>query len=181
MTEETLSKEYFNWMCGLVCDERMPYGKLLRHLHEIEFVPSLPMDDNRATDGTDFRYRFAYEYNYHPAMIAEYIDNKPCSVLEMMVALIHRFEEQIMNNEEFGSQRQRWFMDMLTSLGLKRMTDSMYDEAHVDRVIMRFHNRDYKPNGEGGLFTVQRYRRDMRLVDIWYQMCWYLDEILERR
>lgn len=181
MAQETLSKEYFDWMCNLVCDSSMPYEKLLTRLHEIEFVPIMPMDDNRAADGVDFRYRFAYENRYHPAIIAEYIDNRPCSVLEMMVALIHRFEEQIMDNQEFGNQSQRWFMEMITSLGLKRMTDTMYDEMFVDRAIMRFHNRDYKPNGEGGLFTVQRYRRDMRLVDIWYQMCWYLDEVLERR
>lgn len=181
MTEETLNKEYFGWMCHLVCDSNLPYRKLLKRLHEIEFTPIVPMDDNRADDGINFRYRFAYENDYHPAMIAEYIDTKPCSVLEMMVALIHRFEEQIMANEDFGDQCQQWFMDMITSLGLKRMTDSMYDETYVDRVIMRFQNRDYKPNGEGGLFTVQNYRRDMRVVEIWYQMCWYLDEVLERR
>lgn len=178
MTQETLSEEYFNWMYSLVCDERMPYKKLLTHLHETEFTFTLPMDNNRAEDGVDLRYRFAYEFEYSYAMIAEYLDNKPCSVLEMMVALVQRFEEQIADNPEIGDRKKRWFMSMIHSLGLKMMTDATFDEHFVDRVIYRFLNRDYKPNGEGGLFTVHNYRRDMRLVDIWYQMCWYLDEVL---
>ena len=178
MTQEALSREYFDWMYNLVCDERMPYKKLLKRLHEIEFASILPMDDNRATDGVDLRYRFAYEKKHAYAMITDYLDNKPCSVLEMMVALAYKCEEQIMENPEFGNRTKQWFIGMVYSLGLKYMTDAGYDEGFVNRAINRFLNRDYKANGEGGLFTVHYYRRDMRLVEIWYQMCWYLDEVL---
>lgn len=178
MTQETLSKEYFDWMYGLVCDERMPYQKLLKHLHTREFTYTIPMDDNRAIDGVDLRYRFAYERNYHQVIVAEYLDDKPCSVLEMMVALVNRFEEQITYDQELGDRKKQWFMGMIRSLGLIDMTNAMFDEFYVDRVITRFLNRDYKPNGEGGLFTLHQYRRDLRLVEIWYQMCWYLDEVL---
>ena len=178
MTREVLTNEYFDWMYDLVCDRGKPYRRLLRHLHDIEFVYSIPMDDNRAMDGINLRYRFAYERNYNYAMVAEYLDNRPCSVLEMMVALVHKCEEQIMENPEFGNRTRKWFYNMLVSLGLESMTDATYNEHHVDVVIVRFLNRDYKPNGEGGLFTVENYRRDMRVVEIWYQMCWFLDEVL---
>ena len=181
MTEETLNKEYFDWMYGLVCDDRKPYQKLLARLHTIEFIYSLPMDDNRAVDGINLRYRFAYERDYHPAMIAEYLDNKPCSVLEMMVALVYRCEEQITDDPAFGDRKKQWFMSMIRSLGLIEMTNANLDEFRVDLAISRFLNREYRPNGEGGLFTVQEYRRDMRVVEIWYQMCWYLNEVLRRR
>ena len=180
MTQETLSNEYFDWMYSRVCGEDLSYTKLLKRLHETVFTYTILMDDNRASDGVNVRYQFAYENDYHPAMIAEYIDNKPCSVLEMMVSLANRCED-IMANDEFGNRTKQWFMSMIYSLGLKRMTDSMYDETFVDRAITRLLNRNYKSNGEGGLFTVERPRRDMRLVEIWYQMCWYLDEVLERR
>jgi hypothetical protein len=135
------------------------------------------MDDNRAVDGIDLRYRFAYEKHYHQAMIAEYIDVKPCSVLEMMVALAYRCEEQIMDNQEYGNRTRQWFMGMIENLGLLGMTNNAFDEFYVDRVITRLLHRDYKPNGEGGLFTVRNYRRDLRLVEIWYQMSWYLSEV----
>lgn len=181
MTQETINKEYFDWMCDLVCDRQSPYRKLVARLHELEFTYTLPMDDNRFTDGVDLRYRFAYDRDIHPAIIAEYLDNKPCSVLEMMVALINRFEEQIMDDPAIGDRKTQWFKSMLESLGLLEMTDSNFNEHKVDLAITRFLHRDYAPNGRGGLFTVENYRRDMRLVEIWYQMCWYLDEVLQRR
>ena len=44
-----------------------------------------------------------------------------------------------------------------------------------DDVIKRFLDRDYEPNGKGGLFTIKNCRQDLRKVEIWYQLCWYLD------
>ena len=38
----------------------------------------------------------------------------------------------------------------------------------------------YKRNGEGGLFTINRRGLDMRSVEIWYQMCWHLQENFRR-
>ena len=91
MTEIELNNEYFEWMCQLVCNERysrrLSYQKLLRHLHNIDFQYMLPMDGNRAEDGIDLRYRFGYEKEYEGLMIASYLDNRPCSVLEMLIAL----------------------------------------------------------------------------------------------
>jgi len=50
----------------------------------------LPMDGNRAEDGIDLRYRFGYEKEYEGSTIASYLDNSPCSVLEMLIALAFR-------------------------------------------------------------------------------------------
>lgn len=99
MTEIELNNEYFEWMCQLVCNERysrrLSYQKLLRHLHNIDFQYMLPMDGNRAEDGIDLRYRFGYEKEYEGPMIASYLDNRPCSVLEMLIALAFRCEEHM--------------------------------------------------------------------------------------
>ena len=58
------------------------------------------------------------------------------------------------------------------------MDDDNFDEELVRDRIERFMDRDYEPNGRGGLFTVRNARCDMRDVDIWYQMCMYVDNIL---
>ena len=65
---------------------------------------------------------------------------------------------------------------MIVSLGLGRMIDAKYDRKEVDYVIDRFLKRRYDRDGKGGLFTVKNPDRDMRGVDIWYQMCFYLRE-----
>ena len=182
MTELELNNEYFEWMCQLVCNERyhrrLSYRKLLNHLHQIDFQYTHPMDENRAEDGTDLRYRFGYENKYEGSMIASYLDNRPCSVLEMLIALAFRCEEHIMQDSDAGDRMGQWFWNMIVSLGLGSMSDSRYNEREVDRILDIFLNRTYDANGRGGLFTIEDCPYDLRAVDIWYQMMWYLNTIL---
>jgi len=177
MTSDILKKEYFNWMCGLVNSDRRPYKMLLRHLHHRDFYYILEMDGNRAADGVDLRYRFAYENKYEYPMVAHYLDNVECSVLEMMVALALRCEDDYTGDPEIGNRTGQWFFEMIESLGLSSMTDRRFDEEYVDKAIDIFLDREYKRNGEGGLFTIKNSHRDMRNAEIWYQMCWYLDDL----
>lgn len=182
MTQEELSNKYFEWMCQLVCSEnhskRLPYLKLLNHLNHEEFVYTIGLDGNRADDGVDLRYRFGDESGHIGAEIATCLDNRPCSILEMMVALAIRCEEHIMDDPDIGNRTGQWFWDMIDNLGLGSMNNVNFDRVYVDEVLFRFINRKYGRNGEGGLFTVKHCHRDLRSVEIWYQMCWYLDEIL---
>ena len=183
MTRNKINDEYFKWMMDLIYDKRYfkrrSYRKLMKCLHDTEFTYIIGMDGNRAADGEDLRYRFAYENSYEYAMISSYLDNRPCSVLEMLVALSIRCEEHIMDNPVEGNRTGKWFWDMIINLGLCSMYDSKFDKGYVDDIINRFLNREYGRNGEGGLFTIKYCDRDLRSVEIWYQMCWYLDYILE--
>ena len=182
MTKLELNNEYFNWMYQLICDERynrgLSYHKLLCHLHSIEFYYVLPMDGNRYEDGIDLRYRFGYEQKYEDSMIASYLDNRSCSVLEMLIALAVRCEEHIMTDPDIGNRMSQWFWNMITNLGLGSMDDIRFNTTYTDDAIFRFMNRKYKRNGKGGLFTVEDCKYDMRTVEIWWQMNWYLDTIL---
>lgn len=181
MTRHELNKMYFDWMCCLLSSGRryssMLYSQLLLHLHNIPFRYSIPMDGNRETDGIDLRYRFARDTCQNDAVVAKCLDVYPCSVLEMMVALAIRMEEHIMEDADIGDRTGEWFWEMIVSLGLESMTDSRYDPQYVDYVIERFLDREYTRNGEGGLFTVQYSKQDMRTLDIWYQMCAYIETI----
>lgn len=183
MTKIELNIIYFDWMCQLVCSDQfsdriLSHRKLLKKLHEINFIYLMDMDGNRYEDGIDLRYRFCYEKGYDPAMIAAYIDISDCSVFEMMVALSLRCEEQIMDNPQKGNRLGVWFWNMLESLNLCSMDDINFDSAYIDRVISKFMYRDYDTNGKGGLFTINNCDVDMRSVDIWTQMCWYLDDYI---
>lgn len=182
MTRDALINEYFEWMYQLVCDNpyagRDSYRVLLMRLYDIDFTYILPMDGNRADDGIDLRYRFGYEHNHSDAMIASYLDDKPCSVLEMMIALAIRCEDHIMCDPDIGDRTGKWFWDMIDSLDLGDMYDENFDEDAVDYNIYIFLNRKYERNGAGGLFTVKRCTQDMRSIEIWYQLHRYLDDIL---
>ena len=174
MTTEFLERLYFDWMCDIVGNYHT-YSRLLTRLHRIDFVYILPMDENRERDGIDLRYRFAYDEN---SVDDDFLSERPCSVLEMMVALALRIEEDIAYDPDVGSRTHCWFWDMVHSLGLDGMDDYNYDEDYVDDVVDQFLYREYKRNGEGGLFTIENCPHDLRTVEIWYQMGWYLNDIL---
>jgi len=168
-------------MYELVADDRYSksYRKLFTRLNDTEFTYTIPMDGNRAEDGIDLRYRFGRENGCPDAMIASLLDVVPCSVLEMMLALSIRCEEHIMDDPEIGNRTGEWFWIMIVNLGLGSMDDTRYDAEYVDDILDRFLNREYDADGTGGLFPVRnpRYAQyDLRNVDIWYQLNWYLQE-----
>lgn len=182
MTQNELVNEYFDWMCDKVCDDhyskKFSYKKLMRKLYETDFDYIIDMDGNRAEDGTDLRYRFAYERSYDSRIIAAYLDDRQCSVLEMMIALAIRCEEHIMGDPDLGDRTGQWFWNMIVNLGLGTMTDNRFDEDHVEFVLNRFMNREYDRNGKGGLFTVDNCNKDLRYIEIWYQMHLYLESLM---
>ena len=178
-TMTTIDTLYFDWMCDLISTSTYntaDYTRLLLALHRSEFVYSLPLDDNRYADGVDLRYRFGYEANIPQTVIASESDARPCSVLEMMVALAHRCEEHIMADEDVGNRTGKWFWDMIKSLQLLGMDNKHFDKKYVDDRIRILLNRQYDRNGKGGLFTVHHHLEDMRKLEIWYQLTLYLQE-----
>ena len=180
MLRDRIDNDYFEWLSDIVCrnrfSDRVSYKKLLRRLHQIEFRYSIAHDANRAEDGIDLRYRFAYDY---PGIEdAERYLGGPCSILEMMVALAIRCEETIMDDPRYGNRTGQWFWGMVVNLGLGSMSDGQYNEQRVNEAIEQFLDREYSPDGRGGLFTVRNARRDLRDVEIWVQLLWYLDKII---
>ena len=83
-----------------------------------------------------------------------------------------------MDNTEYGNRTDQWFWSMVTSLGLGSMNDERFDKVCASDVIERFLDREYKPNGKGGLFTINDCEDDLRDIEIWIQLCWYLDKFV---
>lgn len=177
---DRIQDAYFEWMIRLVCDgkysRKLSWRKLFRLLHETEFIYILDLDGNRADDGIDLRYRFAYDSSYDIHAIEDALNEKPCSVLEMMVALAQRCEEHITDDAEIGNRTGEWFFEMIESLGLESMDDEHFDKVAAADILVCFMRREYLPDGRGGLFTLRYDDHDMRSAEIWYQMMWYLNE-----
>ena len=182
MTRNAVHEDYFQWMYDLVCEDRFAPEhsryRLLTRLHDIDFEWKISRDANRAEDGMSLRYRFAKMQPHDDLVdaVLDYLD-RPCSVLEMMVALALRCEETIMDDPMKGDRTGHWFWSMIVSLGLGSMRDNNFDVHYVDDVIDIFLKRKYEPNGKGGLFTIKNCSDDLRKVEIWTQLCWYLDTI----
>ena len=180
MRQVDLERDYFEWLFELICKDRSAdtnsYRRLLTYLYDVEVTYRIKHDVDRANDGVSLRHRYALRtknYKY----VRECL-NKPCSVLEMMIGLAIRCEETIMTDPQFGNRTGQWFWKMIVNLGLGSMTDARFDERYVEDVVDKFLKRKYEPDGHGGLFTIRNCRQDLRKVDIWCQMLWYLDRMI---
>lgn len=181
MRRQDILNQYLFWLTSLVCDEyhQRYYQNLLETLHEREFTWVIDNDINRAADGIDLRARFSEENNLD-FLKCRRILNGPCSVLEMMVGLACRCEDGIMGDEEYGDRTSEWFWLMIRNMDLMDMDDESFDANHVHEVITKMLNRGYRRDGrDGGLFVIDHPRRDLRRVEIWYQLNWYLNTIIK--
>jgi len=162
-------------MYKIAIDSNKSYRKLLRYLDKRAFTYLVEMDANRYQDGVDLRNRFGYEQRIpHDKLV--FLQDDACSVLEMMLALCIRCEEHIMNEPEIGDRTAIWFADMLASMDLLELDDAHFDELKAERRVNRMLDREFEPDGHGGLFTCQNCPYDMRSLEIWYQAMWYFKE-----
>lgn len=175
--QQEINNNYFDWLYDRVCrgrsHDKVSYRKLFEYLHQVEFIYPIENDADRARDGVVLRYRFAMAEG--DERIADILGDAPCSVLEMMVALAIRCEKTIMDDTRYGDRTAQWFWDMLRNMGIGNMTDDIFDVEFVSKKIYNFLDRCYEPDGKGGLFHIRNCRYDLREIEIWTQLCWYLD------
>lgn len=172
--------EYYEWLKEMV-DSSEQYQLLIEALHEKEFRYFVPNDDNRAFEGRQLREQFCDEMNIE--YVESYFDFE-CTMLEMLIALSFRCEA-IMSDKEFNVKAEEWFWKILHNVGLDDFTDDYYvwdafapnwNADEVDDILERIINRTYDKDGSGGLFPLNKSRKDQRKVEIWYQMNVYLVE-----
>lgn len=179
-----MKQEYDDWIISLAtnwCSNFGKYGRLMEFLHSIPFYSTvqIPLDENRGADGKDLRLRFVEttsEYTYNHAYL--YLMDYEATMLEVMVALTLKCEENIMRDDDLGDRSYEWFYGMLCSSGLDACDDDHFDEDKAYEIVERILERKYSRNGKGGLFTLINPPKDLRRVEIWYQLLWYLDEVL---
>ncbi len=167
-----IREDYFRWLVDLLQDDylRDNYQKLLWKLFTTEFTWIVDYDSNRAKDGLYLRYLFS-------RIIDEDFDMEiGCTLLEMMIALARRCDDDIMYDAELGDRSGYWFWVMLENLGLDLDDDFGYNEYSVNRIIDILLNRKYRRNGHGGLFPCDENETDFRKMDIWWQLNSYLNE-----
>jgi hypothetical protein len=166
MSGGTPDDRYLSWLHAQVADVRdrassRSYRKLFKQLFSTEFIWTLPHDENRAVDGLALRDEWMSQMGTHPDPHWLALG---CSFLEMLIGLARRlaFDQ--------GETPEYWFWHFLSNLGLSNQLTEEEVQERVDRAIYRLYDR----NGHGGLFPLQRARRDQRRVEIWYQFHEYL-------
>ena len=170
-TEGDLEQMYYYWLTSFIPKWIYPYSCLIRLLYDTPFRVTLLMDENRVGDGLGMRTRFTWEN--HMGIIERDIlkQARPCSVLEVMIGLAHRFEEEYMTQyDQDDNFVERWFGAMINSLGLSQYNDENFNITECSQIIENFLQRDYSPDGRGSLFYIPGINVDMRQMEIWQQL-----------
>ena len=170
---------YFKWLSTLVFPNeeiQRNYIGLLNLLYEIEYIwnQNIPLDENRYIDGINLRESFSYKSKI-PSDIVQNSIQGPCNILEMICELGLRIDNDIMATYYTGYDHGYfWIQKMLKNLNILQYDDLNFDEDAVRRKIDNFLKRRYSENGFGGLFYVPNSEKDMRSMNIWDQMCYYI-------
>lgn len=181
MSEKKDAKRiYFDWLCDKIHlnDVTGNYNQLVRALFNTKYKAIIQNDINRYDDGIALRESFIVDAIDKSIKSYEELD-KPCSMLEMLVALAGRID-RMLADECCEDQSYRWFWEMIRNLGLDQYTDEEYMDYGglygIDTILLRVIERTYAKDGSGGLFPLKRPDNDQRKLEIWYQMNAYLLE-----
>ena len=165
---------YFHWLVEQVeHDAPRTYWDLLRIMFQKEFVwlPQAPLDDNRLMDGLELRTEFLLAADAPRGLSPD--EFGACSFLEMLVALSRRLAWAA------GQEAPGWAWQLVVNLELHKMSDPLgrIRRKRVDDALDRVIWRNYNPDGTGGLFPLSWPEQDQTLVELWYQMSAYIEEI----
>lgn len=178
MNTSYIYDEYFEWLYNLVDGKNginRNYRNLMRLFYHVDFYWSVFNDDNRAEDGKALRAKFCAE----TCIVDEKFLYDPCSVLEMMIGLAHRIENDFTYDPEIKDRTAEWFHEMIRNLCLLDCTDDNWDDIKHQKslhTLLNMMDRTYDFDGFGGLFPLKNAVEDQRNVEIWRQMTSYFRE-----
>lgn len=170
--------DYKEWLVETVYDDRpirrASYDRLLDLLFDIPFRYSIDFDGNRKIDGEELRQIYVYDGGDREILKWR----EQCTVLEFLIALAYRIQ-QITENPHEDITAGYWFWVMISNLGLNQMSNSNFNKRKVISIIDIFLDREYDYDGSNGnIFIIKDTSDDLRDVEIWQQMCWYLNTII---
>lgn len=159
---------YLDWLESQVRPYReRSFHELYQILLDKEFTWIVANDDNRIADGLELRFAF---FHRHDALAQR------CSVLEVIVGLSQRIAFIA------GGIPDYWAWELIVNLGLNRMSGHIGRARtnQIEEILERFIWRTYEPDGTGGLFPLAWPPADMRKIELWYQMCAWIEELPEQ-
>lgn len=166
----SLWTEYGQWLLNRVGFHKRNYSILMKHLHNSPFEPMMERDENRSADGTMLRGDFFSDIG----VSGDFLDRE-CSVLEMLVGLSIRIDEEYIGNPA-EPHPEIIFWKMICNLGLNRYIDKIFEYDAVFEILKTWILREFSFDGRGSIFPLKYPETDQRNCEIWSQMQAYLDE-----
>ena len=163
-----MTRGYFEYLVDqIMMPSKTDYIVLLNVLANKQFVWSMdiPNDENRAEDGKAIRYEYVDEIDDY--MTKDDME-APASVLEVVVALARRIDDEIGKPGE--NNPAPWFWMMIDNLGLMRCQDWCCNKDYVDQQLDIWLLRKFTAHGIGSPFPCPTLSHNQKKQEIWHQM-----------
>ena len=164
-----MNKEYFNYLVQKINGQ--DYINLLSELHQTHFYPLIELDKNRVTEAKE-NLRDGLPYSPR----TEYI-----SIFELLVSLAIEHDNRVRRHND-KNNTANWFWLFMCNCSLN-IYDDIYFSQKKEYCLNKIHewcsifnNRTYRRDGFGSPFPLNNPPKDMRKTELFYQLCWYINE-----
>ena len=195
---EKSEKNYREYLINMVERPDEDYRFLLEVLWDKEFYFILPRDEDRGRDGLDLRLEAGIEDPgiFGPCRILEVLIAlaKRYEFELYNWGEMHRYrkgknifsldppEEELSDElvDDVIRTRADLFWVFMENLGLSEYNRKNWSHTHVlveiDEIISRWLERNFEYDGVGSPFPLKRPQKNMRRVELWYQLQAYIIE-----
>lgn len=154
---------YYNWLMDIIGGPG-DYSLVLNYLYHEEYSSPISMDENRAEDGLEMRY-------YYEVDTGKICDKTgPCTVLEMMIGLAYRVENDFLYDPKVGNRVGKWFWDMFFNANL----ENLYVSGQKKWANGHFYGAKVDRHGRLELFKMAQKPPNWDDFEVWKQLCRYI-------
>lgn len=146
------------------------YEDMLRVLYSYPFEIIVETDANLLPNVFALRD----EYGYKPKPYEKDMAN----CFEIFISLASKFD-WLLSDLKNPDRTEEWFWMMMKNTGLIFYDNEHFNRDDIESICDVFVHRKYKTNGYGGPFPLRQPRKNVRRVDLWYQINWYVNENFE--
>lgn len=181
-----LSELYLVWLINLINADNYKgksYIKLCSLLNKVPFEPVIKLDENRLSDVQSLLRETYIQsqsdwYRLTNDDIME-LPIWPVSFLELIISLAMRIDLDFMREINGIDNTRIYFWVLVRNLGILEFDDEHWGEDAIISVVNRLNivqERKYDFNGNGGLFPLENAEMDQRNVQIWNQLCQFVNQ-----
>lgn len=184
---DNLSEIYLEWLLGLINADNYKgksYIKLCSLLNKVPFEPIIKLDENRLSDVHSLLRETYIQsqsdwYRLNGCDIIMELPTWPVSFLELIISLAMRIDLDFMREINGIDNTRIYFWILVRNLGILEYDDEHWGEDAIISIVNRLNivqDRKYDFNGNGGLFPLEHAEMDQRNVQIWNQLCQFVNQ-----
>lgn len=186
--------DYFIYLCKLVglngpdkeqtyrtkeTDDKT-YFTLALKMFNLRYKVKVERDNNRVSDARRLRETYALTASRYKDYSS--IDKVGASMLEVIIAMVERFDTNVMMTDSEEDRSSEWFWLMMKNASLDIFVDAGFTEDDnncnqmCDSILYLINNREYAKDGQGGFFPLKNPKCNQKDRELWLQMHDYFVE-----